>query len=73
MSEAALRNYVRKGLREKGVLTTHHEDLLTAGVPDLSYSCSGVHGWIELKWESETQPREIVPAARLFQPLDAAP
>jgi len=50
MNEATLRNYIRKGLHAKGVLTTHHEDALNAGVPDLSYSGGGVHGWIELKW-----------------------
>jgi hypothetical protein len=50
MNEATLRNYVRKGLHAKGILTTHHEDMLNAGVPDLSYSGAGVHGWIELKW-----------------------
>ncbi len=30
-------------------------------------------GWVDLKWESDSQPREIVPATRLFQPLDTAP
>ena len=30
-------------------------------------------GWVELKWESDSQPREIVPATRLFQPLDTVP
>ena len=50
MNEATLRNYVRKGLHAKGVLTTHHEDALNTGIPDLSYSGGGVHGWIELKW-----------------------
>ena len=50
MNEATLRNYVRKGLHAKGMLTTHHEDMLNAGVPDLSYSGGGVHGWVELKW-----------------------
>ncbi len=50
MNEATLRNYVRRGLRAKGVLTTHHEDALQSGIPDLSYSGGGHHGWIELKW-----------------------
>lgn len=50
MNEATLRNYVRKGLLAKGILTTHHEDALNSGIPDLSYSGNGVHGWIELKW-----------------------
>ena len=30
-------------------------------------------GWVELKWESDSQPREIVPAARLYQPIETAP
>lgn len=50
MNEATLRNYVRPRLLAKGVLTTHHEDALNVGVPDLSYSGGGAHGWIELKW-----------------------
>ena len=50
MNEATLRNYVRKGLHANGILTTHHEDALNPGIPDLSYSGNGVHGWIELKW-----------------------
>lgn len=50
MNEATLRNYVRPRLAAKGVLTTHHEDALNAGIPDLSYSGGGVNGWIELKW-----------------------
>lgn len=50
MNEATLRNYVRPRLLAKGVLTTHHEDALNTGIPDLSYSGGGVHGWIELKW-----------------------
>ena len=50
MNEATLRNYVRPRLAAKGVLTTHHEDALNGGIPDLSYSGGGVHGWIELKW-----------------------
>jgi len=58
MNEATLRNYVRKGLHAKGVLTTHHEDMLNAGVPDLSYSVHGVHGWIELKWLEAWPKRE---------------
>lgn len=58
MNEATLRNYVRKGLHAKGILTTHHEDLLNAGVPDLSYSGNGVNGFIELKWLEAWPKRE---------------
>lgn len=58
MSEAALRNYVRRGLKAKGVLTTHHEDALQSGIPDLSYSGGGHHGWIELKWLEAWPKRE---------------
>ena len=50
MNEATLRNYVRPRLLGRGVLTTHHEDALNVGIPDLSYSGNGVNGWIELKW-----------------------
>lgn len=64
MNEATLRNYVRKGLRDQGVLTTHHEDMLNNGVPDLSYSGGGVHGWIELKW-LEAWPKRAATPVRL--------
>lgn len=50
MNEATLRNYVRPRLLKKGILTTHHEDMLNSGIPDLSYSGGAVNGWIELKW-----------------------
>ena len=58
MNEATLRNYVRKGLHAKGVLTTHHEDALNSGIPDLSYAGGAVNGWIELKWLEAWPKRE---------------
>ena len=58
MNEATLRNYVRPRLAAKGVLPTHHEDALNSGIPDLSYSHGGVHGWIELKWLEAWPKRE---------------
>lgn len=58
MNEATLRSYVRKGLHKHGVFTTHHEDMLNAGVPDLSYSGAGVNGFIELKWLEAWPKRE---------------
>ena len=61
MNEATLRNYIRKGLHVRGVLTTHHEDMLITGLPDLSYSHSGVHGWIELKWLEHWPHRATTP------------
>ena len=61
MSEAALRNYVRTGLGRAGVLTTHHEDALQAGVPDLSYSGGGVNGWVELKYAEAWPARARTP------------
>jgi len=64
--EAALRRYVRENLAIRGVLTCHHEDALNAGVPDLSYSGHGRHGWIELKSLAAWPAREttIVRMAR---------
>lgn len=61
MNEATLRRYVRDGLHKCGVLTAHHEDMLNVGVPDLSYSHAGVHGWIELKWAAEWPARSTTP------------
>ena len=64
MNESTLRNYVRKGLHAKGVLTTHHEDALNSGIPDLSYSGGGVNGWIELKW-LEAWPKRAATIVRI--------
>lgn len=64
MNEATLRNYVRPRLAEKGVLTTHHEDALNTGIPDLSYSGGGVNGWIELKW-LEDWPKRATTIVRI--------
>ena len=58
MNESTLRNYVRPGLHKKSILTTHHEDMLNVGVPDLSYSGNLVHGWVELKWLPAWPKRE---------------
>lgn len=64
MSEGALRRYVRDGLGRCGVLSTHHEDSLNVGLPDLSYSGNRVHGWIELKW-AESWPKRAETPLRL--------
>lgn len=37
----------------------------------LEYQNVTGEGWIGLKWQSASQPREIIPATRLFQPLGA--
>lgn len=49
-NEAAMRQYIRDGLHRVGFLTTHHEDMLNVGLPDMSYSGNQQHGWIELKY-----------------------
>lgn len=64
MNEATLRNYIRPRLAAKGVLTTHHEDALNSGIPDLSYSGNGAHGWIELKW-LEAWPKRAATIVRI--------
>ena len=48
MSEAALWQHLRDGMGG-GWLAQRHEDKLTAGIPDVSYSINR-HGWIELKF-----------------------
>jgi hypothetical protein len=35
----------------------------------LEYQNVTGEGWIALKWESASQPREVIPAVLLFQPL----
>jgi penicillin-binding protein-related factor A (putative recombinase) len=49
MAESSLSRYVTKGLRKLGADVTRHEDIVTKGVPDVSYGMQGVNGWIELK------------------------
>ena len=61
MNEATLRRYVRDGLHRGGALTTHHEDLINVGLPDVSYSYTGAHGWIELKWTEAWPKRSGTP------------
>lgn len=63
MNEATFRRYLRGGLEAAGILTTHHEDLLNTGVPDISYSHL-VHGWIELKY-AEAWPKRASTPLRL--------
>ena len=40
---------------------TRHEDEMTVGIPDVSYSCPGIHGWIELKALHNWPKRESTP------------
>lgn len=61
MNEATLRRYIREGLHKCGLLTAHHEDMLNVGLPDLSYSGNGVHGFIELKWVEAWPVRSTTP------------
>ena len=41
-----------------------HEDMLSAGIPDLSFSCDGVSGWIELKHIQATARTAILKPAK---------
>lgn len=54
MSEARLWQYLRTGMGSAWE-AQRHEDKLTSGIPDVSYSMSR-HGWIELKYLS-TKPK----------------
>jgi hypothetical protein len=49
MSEANLRRRVLDGLRHEGADVQRHEDMYSAGIPDLSYALRGIDGWLELK------------------------
>jgi hypothetical protein len=48
MAETSLWSYVQKGMKGKWAHARRHEDLLGAGVADVSYYHQG-NGWIELK------------------------
>ncbi len=41
-----------------GLIYTRHEDDVTAGIPDISFTRCGVSGWIELKAYDEWPKRE---------------
>jgi hypothetical protein len=46
--ESTLWNYLKQGMGARWN-ACRHEDMITPGVPDVSYALDGVHGWIELK------------------------
>lgn len=48
MTERALWRSLRRGMGRRWH-ATRHEDVATPGIPDVSYSCQGYSGWIELK------------------------
>jgi hypothetical protein len=59
-----------KRARPLTVVFNRHEDRVTPGIPDVSYSAYGRRGWIELKW-LDCLPREfqasiLRPAQRTF-------
>jgi|TARA_Y100000310_G_scaffold270200_1_gene283867 hypothetical protein len=48
MSEHAAWTHMRNGMRGKW-LAQRHEDKISIGIPDVSYSMPGVNGWIEIE------------------------
>jgi len=48
MNEKILWAKLRQGMKDKWH-ATRHEDILSEGVPDVSYGLDGTNGWIELK------------------------
>jgi len=66
MSEKNLRQYINKGLADLGGHICSHEDLVTVGVPDMSYVLSGCSGWIEYKWLKDwpARSRTVVKMSR---------
>jgi hypothetical protein len=59
-SERALWNYIRGGLKSDWYLQ-RHEDRISAGVPDVSYSGWGTGGWLELKVLKRWPARKMTP------------
>lgn len=49
MSENAFKRYLLQKMGTRWHVQSH-EDMLSAGIPDLSYGMRGVCGWIELKY-----------------------
>lgn len=43
-----------------------HEDLLSEGVPDVSYTIKGASGWVELKYLPKTPPEQHTATIRHF-------
>ena len=59
MSEAGLWDYLRNGMGAAWE-SQRHEDRLSMGIPDVSYSIS-CHGWIELKDREDVPKRASTP------------
>lgn len=58
--EQRLWQYVRKGMAGRWH-AQRHEDMLSAGIPDVSYAIDGVDGWIELKAIDRWPARDATP------------
>jgi hypothetical protein len=60
--ETGLWRYMLRGM-SRDWDASRHEDMLGAGIPDVSYGIDGVQGWIELKvveaWPK--RPKTVVP------------
>jgi len=50
MNEIQYKRRVMAGLKAKGWHLQEHEDSLQSYIPDVSFGCSGVDGWIEFKY-----------------------
>lgn len=54
-SESSFSKRFRK--HAPGAIFTRHEDMVSEGVPDLSYCFRGINGWIEVKQVDEWWPK----------------
>lgn len=49
MAESTMRNALLSAFKQREVDACAHEDLVTVGIPDVSYGACNISGWIELK------------------------
>lgn len=70
MTESALWVQLNEIMKDKWV-ATRHEDILSKGVPDVSFSMPSVSGWIELKTaftivKDRLKIRSLTPEQRIW-------
>lgn len=70
VSEQRLWHRIRSMLKSMGADYQRHEDVLSPGIPDISYALHGVDGWIELKyrpaWPKRAKLKLLDPAQSIW-------
>lgn len=71
MTETLLWKRLRPAFVDNGFRVARHEDAVTPGIPDVSYTCTEGHGWLELKstgptWGKAPNFKEFRPSQLLW-------